>query len=449
MCYTSGTTGQPKGVVYSHRSTYLHSLAQTAANSIGLRESDRALVIVPMFHANAWGTPYSAWMSGSDLIMPQHVLQGGRVSKIIPDLRPTVAAGVPTIWNDLLQVAKTTRDRHLLAPGDHRRGLGRAPQPHRGLRGHASACDDPGLGHDRDQPARRRSPCRRPARTLRRDRLPGQGRALVAGSRSAWPPRTTPILPNDGESVGEFEVRGPLDHRLVLRRRRPGQLPRRLAAHRRRRHPRRRGIHDHQRPHQGRHQVWWRVDLLGGARGRGDGPPRGLRGSRHRRARRRWQERPLVCVVLSPGEQARPRSCRVPRRARRQVVAARALVLPRGRPEDHVGKFDKKVLRARTPQASSRSSRSSRRARREPEPRAGRRPVSRARAGRGAPLRPALDLLHEALGDADPEASPAARSAKVSPGLDAPSRRPARCSARSSATSITRAERSLRRRPGR
>ena len=65
MCYTSGTTGNPKGVVYSHRSTWLHSLASTSANSLGLNESDRCLLIVPMFHVNAWGCVYTVLLCGS------------------------------------------------------------------------------------------------------------------------------------------------------------------------------------------------------------------------------------------------------------------------------------------------------------------------------------------------------------------------------------------------
>jgi fatty-acyl-CoA synthase len=106
MCYTSGTTGHPKGVVYSHRSMHLHSMAVCMGGVMGLSEADRVLPVVPMFHANAWGLPYAAVMSGADLIMPDRFLQPEPLVRLIEGERPTVAGAVPTIWNGLLQYVR-------------------------------------------------------------------------------------------------------------------------------------------------------------------------------------------------------------------------------------------------------------------------------------------------------------------------------------------------------
>jgi fatty-acyl-CoA synthase len=102
MCYTSGTTGHPKGVVYSHRSSYLHTMAAVSGNAMGLGSGDSVLPIVPMFHANAWGMPYAALMAGADLVLPDCHLDPGSVIDMVEKQRPTVAGAVPTIWNDVM-----------------------------------------------------------------------------------------------------------------------------------------------------------------------------------------------------------------------------------------------------------------------------------------------------------------------------------------------------------
>jgi fatty-acyl-CoA synthase len=106
MCYTSGTTGNPKGVVYSHRSTWLHSFGVTSANSLAVNEKDRILTIVPMFHANAWGLPYAGWLVGADFLMPGRFLQAEPLMEFVAQERPTFSGAVPTIWADVLRYAE-------------------------------------------------------------------------------------------------------------------------------------------------------------------------------------------------------------------------------------------------------------------------------------------------------------------------------------------------------
>ena len=108
LCYTSGTTGNPKGVLYSHRSTVLHSYAACMADGLGLSAVESMLLVVPMFHVNAWGMPYAGAMSGAKLVMPGPALDGKSVYELMKDERVTLALGVPTVWLMLFQHVDAT-----------------------------------------------------------------------------------------------------------------------------------------------------------------------------------------------------------------------------------------------------------------------------------------------------------------------------------------------------
>jgi fatty-acyl-CoA synthase len=110
MCYTSGTTGNPKGVVYSHRSSYLHSMAMCTNSALGVGCSDKVLPIANMFHANAWGLPYAALMAGADLVLTDRFQDPKSLVDLIETQRPTVAGAVPTIWNDVMHYLENDPD---------------------------------------------------------------------------------------------------------------------------------------------------------------------------------------------------------------------------------------------------------------------------------------------------------------------------------------------------
>ncbi|MGD0882382.1 MAG: long-chain fatty acid--CoA ligase [Acidimicrobiales bacterium] len=209
MCYTSGTTGNPKGVVYSHRSTFLHSMAITAGSSLGINERDSVLSIVPMFHANAWGTPYAAFMTGADMIMPQQFLQAAPLAAIISRHRPTMSAGVPTIWSDVLRYAQTNpvdmSSLRMITAG----GAAVPRQLIERFRDELGVELVQGWGMTETSPlCSLATPPRQAAPDEEIEWRSKTGR-IVPGVEVRICGEDGTVLPNDGETVGEFEVRGP------------------------------------------------------------------------------------------------------------------------------------------------------------------------------------------------------------------------------------------------
>ena len=111
LCYTSGTTGRPKGVLYSHRSTVLHGYAINMTDVMGLGARSRVLPVVPMFHVNAWGIPYAAAMAGAALVLPGRQLDGASLHALMNQARVTMACGVPTVWLGLLAQLRASGGR--------------------------------------------------------------------------------------------------------------------------------------------------------------------------------------------------------------------------------------------------------------------------------------------------------------------------------------------------
>ncbi|MGI9417673.1 MAG: long-chain-fatty-acid--CoA ligase [Geminicoccaceae bacterium] len=111
LCYTSGTTGQPKGVLYHHRSTVLHSFSIALPNALGIGADDVVLPVVPMFHVNAWGLPYACPMTGAKMVMPGPRLDGASLARLFDQEQVTLTAGVPTIWAGLLDHCAASSNR--------------------------------------------------------------------------------------------------------------------------------------------------------------------------------------------------------------------------------------------------------------------------------------------------------------------------------------------------
>jgi acyl-CoA synthetase (AMP-forming)/AMP-acid ligase II len=210
MCYTSGTTGKPKGVVYSHRTAYLHSMGVALGICSAMTWHDRVLPIVPMFHANAWGLPYAAVMSGASLVMPDRWLQAEPLCRFMQQARPTMSGAVPTVWNDVLShldqhpdIDLSSHLKLVLCGGSAVPvSLQKALQERHGIfmkqawgmtetSPVASAAGVP-MGVEGDAEWAYRG---------------GQGR-LLPGIEGRIVGDSGEVLPRDGEAVGELEVKG-------------------------------------------------------------------------------------------------------------------------------------------------------------------------------------------------------------------------------------------------
>lgn len=211
LCYTSGTTGNPKGVLYSHRAMTLHSLAACMTDHIGIRESDVVFPVVPMFHAFAWGLPYAAPLTGAEMVFHGADSSPENLGRTIEQHGVTLSAGVPTIWKSLLpalQAGELDVDPLRLV------FVGGAASP----RALIEAYDDLGIeylqvwGMTETGPLACASRPRRRHRRLSRDELLDvreRTGTIFAGLEARLTDELGDPVPRDGAAVGELEVRGP------------------------------------------------------------------------------------------------------------------------------------------------------------------------------------------------------------------------------------------------
>jgi acyl-CoA synthetase (AMP-forming)/AMP-acid ligase II len=348
MCYTTGTTGDPKGVAYSHRSTVLHALGGLPAAVLGLTEHDRVLSIVPMFHANAWGIPYEGWFTGADFVMPGRFLQAEPLATMIKEERVTFAGAVPTIWNEILRYSEQNEVdfstlRFVVCGGSAvPRALIEKFNERFGVKIYQ------GWGMTETSPLA--ALARPPKGTRPEDEIDWRAKTgrIVAGVEVRITGDEGNELPWDGTSVGEIEIRGPWITAGYYRDDAPEKF----------------------------HDGWLRTGDVGSIDPKGFiqisdrakdviksggewissveventlmGHPDVVEAAVIGVPDERWDERPLACVVLREGSSATPEDLRtfLQDKVARWWLPERWTIITEI-PKTSVGKFDKKVLRAR------------------------------------------------------------------------------------------------------